>query len=275
MNKLLHCGRFRLNPERPLIMGILNVTPDSFSDGGSFVMPTTALRHAEQMLADGADIIDVGGESTRPGAAQVSVQQELDRVMPVLELLGDLDVPLSIDTRKTAVMRAAIACGVDMVNDIGALEDEGSLELVAAADVAVCLMHKRGDPGSMQNQPFYLDVVGEVKAYLQTRLAAARSVGIAGERIVIDPGFGFGKTVSHNVELLRHLADFRELGVPLLAGLSRKSMLGALTGAPVDQRIYASIAAAMLAIQQGAAIVRVHDVRPTRDAIKIMEAVCL
>lgn len=275
MNKLLHCGRFRLNPERPLIMGILNVTPDSFSDGGSFVMPTTALRHAEQMLADGADIIDVGGESTRPGAAQVSVQQELDRVMPVLELLGDLDVPLSIDTRKTAVMRAAIACGVDMVNDIGALEDEGSLELVAAADVAVCLMHKRGDPGSMQNQPFYLDVVGEVKAYLQARLAAARSAGIAGERIVIDPGFGFGKTVSHNVELLRHLADFRELGVPLLAGLSRKSMLGALTGAPVDQRIYASIAAAMLAIQQGAAIVRVHDVRPTRDAIKIMEAVCL
>lgn len=275
MNKLLHCGRFRLNPERPLIMGILNVTPDSFSDGGSFVMPTTALRHAEQMLADGADIIDVGGESTRPGAAQVSVQQELDRVMPVLELLGDLDVPLSIDTRKTAVMRAAIACGVDMVNDIGALEDEGSLELVAAADVAVCLMHKRGDPGSMQNQPFYLDVVGEVKAYLQARLAAARNAGIAGERIVIDPGFGFGKTVSHNVELLRHLADFRELGVPLLAGLSRKSMLGALTGAPVDQRIYASIAAAMLAIQQGAAIVRVHDVRPTRDAIKIMEAVCL
>lgn len=275
MNKLLHCGRFRLNPERPLIMGILNVTPDSFSDGGSFVMPTTALRHAEQMLADGADIIDVGGESTRPGAAQVSVQQELDRVMPVLELLGDLDVPLSIDTRKTAVMRAAIACGVDMVNDIGALEDEGSLELVAAADVAVCLMHKRGDPDSMQNQPFYLDVVGEVKAYLQARLAAARNAGIAGERIVIDPGFGFGKTVSHNVELLRHLADFRELGVPLLAGLSRKSMLGALTGAPVDQRIYASIAAAMLAIQQGAAIVRVHDVRPTRDAIKIMEAVCL
>lgn len=275
MNQYLQCGRFRLDLRRPLIMGILNVTPDSFSDGGSFVTPTTALRHAEQMLADGADIIDVGGESTRPGAAQVPVQQELDRVMPVLERLGDLGVPLSIDTRKTAVMQAAIACGVSMVNDIGALEDDGALELVAASDVAVCLMHKRGEPGSMQNQPFYTDVVGEVGAYLQARIAAARGAGVAAERIVIDPGFGFGKAVSHNVELLRHLADFRGLGAPLLVGLSRKSMLGALTGAPVDQRIYASITAAMLAIQQGAGIVRVHDVRPTRDAIKIMEAVCL
>lgn len=275
MNQYLQCGRFRLDLRRPLIMGILNVTPDSFSDGGSFVTPTTALRHAEQMLADGADIIDVGGESTRPGAAQVPVQQELDRVMPVLERLGDLGVPLSIDTRKTAVMQAAIACGVSMVNDIGALEDDGALELVAASDVAVCLMHKRGEPGSMQNQPFYTDVVGEVGAYLQARIAAARGAGVAAERIVIDPGFGFGKAVSHNIELLRHLADFRGLGAPLLVGLSRKSMLGALTGAPVDQRIYASITAAMLAIQQGAGIVRVHDVRPTRDAIKIMEAVCL
>ncbi|MFO1379327.1 MAG: dihydropteroate synthase [Chitinivorax sp.] len=271
----LRCGRFELDLRRPLIMGILNVTPDSFSDGGSYLSADAALQHAERMLADGADIIDIGGESTRPNAPEVPLQQELDRVMPVLEQLLQLGAPVSVDTRKTGVMRAALAQGVDMVNDVGALEDEGALQVVAASPAAVCLMHKRGDPQTMQARPEYADVLADVTGYLHARVAAAEGAGIGRERIVVDPGFGFGKALQHNLALLRGLAEFSVLGLPLLAGLSRKSMLGELTGAPVQERVHASVAAAMLAIQRGAAIVRVHDVRPTRDVIKVMEAIGL
>lgn len=271
----LRCGRFELDLRRPLIMGILNVTPDSFSDGGSYPSADAALQHAERMLADGADIIDIGGESTRPNAPEVPLQQELDRVMPVLEQLLQLGAPVSVDTRKTGVMRAALAQGVDMVNDVGALEDEGALQVVAASPAAVCLMHKRGDPQTMQARPEYADVLADVTGYLHARVAAAEGAGIGRERIVVDPGFCFGKALQHNLALLRGLAEFSVLGLPLLAGLSRKSMLGELTGAPVQERVHASVAAAMLAIQRGAAIVRVHDVRPTRDVIKVMEAIGL
>jgi len=254
-------------------MGILNVTPDSFSDGGRHDCLSSALQRAEVMIQEGADIIDVGGESTRPGASVVPVQQEMDRVMPVLEHLRHCGVPLSIDTRKAVVMRAAISAQVDMVNDISALQDPGAMSAVASSQAAVCLMHMHGVPATMQQQAAYVDVVSEVAAYLAGRIELTLSAGIERSRIVIDPGFGFGKTLTHNIELLRYLSVFTGIGSPVLVGLSRKSMLGLLTGAAVDQRVYASIAAAMLAIQRGAAIVRVHDVRATKDAIKVMEAV--
>ncbi|MFO1384727.1 MAG: dihydropteroate synthase [Chitinivorax sp.] len=256
-------------------MGILNVTPDSFSDGGSYTDVSAALGRAEQMVAQGADIIDIGGESTRPGALGVSVQQELDRVMPVLEKLLNLPVPISVDTRKCEVMRAVLAAGADMVNDVGALEDEGALAVVAASRAAVCLMHKQGNPDVMQAEPHYVDVVAEVGDYLLKRASLAESAGIGRERIMIDPGFGFGKTLEHNIQLLQKLANLAESGFPVLAGLSRKSMLGAITGNSVDGRHFESVAAAMLAIQRGAVVVRVHDVKPTKDAIKIMEKIGL
>jgi len=271
----LACGRFRLDLSRPLVMGILNVTPDSFSDGGSYTDVSAALARAEQMVAQGADIIDIGGESTRPGALGVSVQQELDRVMPVLEKLLNLQVPISVDTRKCEVMRAVLAAGADMVNDVGALEDEGALAVVAASRAAVCLMHKQGNPDVMQAEPHYVDVVAEVGDYLLKRASLAESAGIGRERIMIDPGFGFGKTLEHNIQLLQKLANLAETGFPILAGLSRKSMLGAITGNSVDGRHFESVAAAMLAIQRGAVVVRVHDVKPTKDAIKIMEKIGL
>ena len=271
----LACGRFRLDLSRPLVMGILNVTPDSFSDGGSYTDVSAALGRAEQMVAQGADIIDIGGESTRPGALGVSVQQELDRVMPVLEKLLNLQVPISVDTRKCEVMRAVLAAGADMVNDVGALEDEGALAVVAASRAAVCLMHKQGNPDVMQAEPHYVDVVAEVGDYLLKRASLAESAGIGRERIMIDPGFGFGKTLEHNIQLLQKLANLAESGFPVLAGLSRKSMLGAITGNSVDGRQFESVAAAMLAIQRGAVVVRVHDVKPTKDAIKIMEKIGL
>lgn len=274
-NTVLFCGRFKLDLSRPLIMGILNITPDSFSDGGRYLQGDSALRHAEAMVLQGADIIDVGGESTRPGAAHVSVQQELDRVMPVLEALLALGVPISVDTRKTEVMREALALGVDLVNDIGALEADGALEVVAASNAAVCLMHKQGEPGSMQQAPVYGDVVAEVAAYLRQRASLAQAAGIAPQRIMIDPGFGFGKTQDHNITLLQKLANLSLDGFPVLAGLSRKSMLGAITGNVPGERVHESVAAALLAIQRGAAVVRVHDVKPTRDAIKIMEKIGL
>lgn len=272
---VLACGRFQLDLSRPLIMGILNVTPDSFSDGGSYADVNQALARAEQMLAQGADIIDIGGESTRPGALGVSVQQELDRVMPVLEKLLSLQIPLSVDTRKCEVMRAVLAAGADMVNDVGALEDDGALAVVAASNAAVCLMHKQGDPQAMQAEPHYVNVVAEVGDYLFERVQLAESAGIARERIMIDPGFGFGKTLEHNIQLLQKLANLAESGLPVLAGLSRKSMLGAITGNSVDCRQFESVAAALLAIQRGAVVVRVHDVKPTKDAIKIMEKIGL
>jgi dihydropteroate synthase len=269
----LHCGNFKLDLTQPSVMGIVNVTPDSFSDGGRHVSVASAIEHAHRLIEDGAGMLDIGGESTRPGAAEVSEQEELDRVLPVIEGLRGIAVPISIDTWKPAVMLAAIKVGATMVNDVNALQAEGALQVVAASDVAVCLMHKQGTPQSMQLQPDYHDVVSEVAGFLGRRVADAVDAGISRERIVIDPGFGFGKTLAHNLALLRALASFGSLGVPVLAGVSRKSMLGAITGRDVNERLAASVTAAMLAVQRGAAIVRVHDVRETVDALKILDAV--
>jgi dihydropteroate synthase len=270
---MLQCGSFQFDLARPLVMGIVNVTPDSFSDGGLHLLRDAALAHAQQLIAEGADILDVGGESTRPDAQPVSIQEELDRVLPIIEGLRGAPVPVSIDTFKPEVMQAAITAGVQMVNDINALQDYAALKAVAASKVAVCLMHKQGNPQTMQNQPHYLDVVNEVSAFLHERIAAAEAAGIKRDHIVIDPGFGFGKTLAHNLALLRELKKLTVLGVPVLVGISRKSMLGALTGRDVTQRLPASIAAAMLAVQRGAAIIRVHDVRATVDAMKVWNAV--
>ncbi|MDO8926094.1 MAG: dihydropteroate synthase [Sideroxyarcus sp.] len=267
-----HCGKFQFDLARPLVMGIVNITPDSFSDGGQHASTAAAIAHARQLIEDGADILDIGGESTRPGAAPVSEQQELERVLPVIEGLRGVAVPISIDTWKPQVMRAALAAGASMVNDVNALQAEGALQAVADTDAAVCLMHKQGTPQTMQQRPEYQDVITEVSTFLSQRIAAAEAAGIARQCIVIDPGFGFGKTLAHNLDLLRELAAFRALGVPVLAGLSRKSMLGAITGREVGERVVASVAAAMLAVQRGAAIVRVHDVRETVDALKILNA---
>jgi dihydropteroate synthase len=270
---LLHCGHFQFDLSRPLVMGIVNVTPDSFSDGGQHLHRDAALAHAHQLIAEGADILDIGGESTRPGALPVSIQEELDRVLTIIEGLHDAPVPISIDTCKHEVMQAAIAAGAQMVNDINALQDAAAMNIVAAGKVAVCLMHKQGKPQTMQQQPHYQNVVDEVSAFLRERIAAAEASGIQRKCIVIDPGFGFGKTLAHNLTLLRELNKLTELGVPVLAGLSRKSMLGALTGQDVGQRLPASVAAALIAVQRGASIVRVHDVRATVDALKIWNAV--
>ncbi|MDO8412639.1 MAG: dihydropteroate synthase, partial [Gallionellaceae bacterium] len=246
-----HCGNFQLNLSRPLVMGIVNVTPDSFADGGHYFSCDAALAHAQRLIAEGADIVDIGGESTRPGAPAVSVQQELDRVMPLIEALRGAPLPLSVDTSKPEVMRAALAAGVSMINDINALQQPQALAAVAASKAAVCLMHKQGTPQTMQQQPHYEDVVSEVVQFLRTRIAAAEMAGIARERITIDPGFGFGKTLGHNLTLLQRLHEFAVLGVPLLVGLSRKSMLGTITGQEVTQRVSASVAAALLAVQRG------------------------
>jgi dihydropteroate synthase len=257
----------------PLVMGIVNVTPDSFSDGGLHLQRDAALAHANQLIDEGADILDIGGESTRPGAKPVGIQEELDRVLPVIEGLKGAPVPVSIDTFKPEVMQAAIAAGAQMVNDINALQDAAAMNAVAGASVAVCLMHKQGDPQTMQKQPQYQNVVAEVGAFLLKRVAAAEAAGIRRDRIAIDPGFGFGKTLAHNLSLLHELSRLAELGLPILAGLSRKSMLGAVTGRDVGQRLPASIAASLIAVQRGANIVRVHDVGATVDALKILDAV--
>jgi dihydropteroate synthase len=269
----LHCGKFNFDLSRPLVMGIVNVTPDSFSDGGQHLRREFALAHAHQLIQQGANILDIGGESTRPGALAVSVQEELDRVMPVIEGLRGAPVPLSIDSCKPEVMRAALAAGASMINDINALQQPEALAAVVASDAAVCLMHKQGSPQTMQEQPQYQDVVAEVLQFLRARVAAVETAGIAHARIVVDPGFGFGKTLVHNFALLRGLDAFNELGMPVLAGLSRKSMLGAITGQDVEHRVHASVAAALLAVQRGAKIVRVHDVGATVDALKILQAV--
>ena len=269
----LHCGNFQFDLSRPLVMGIVNVTPDSFSDGGQHFQHDAALAHAQHLIAEGADIIDIGGESTRPGARPVSVQEELDRVLPIIEGLRGAPAPISVDTCKPQVMQAAIAAGAQMVNDINALQDAAAMNAVAAGNVAVCLMHKQGNPQTMQTQPQYQNVVAEIGEFLRERIAAAEAAGIGRERIVIDPGFGFGKTLAHNLDLLRHLDKLCELGVPVLAGLSRKSMLGALTGREAGDRVMASVAAALIAVQRGASIVRVHDVRETVDALKIWNAI--
>ena len=269
----LRAGKFSLSLDRPLVMGIVNVTPDSFSDGGKFLASDLAIAHARRLIEEGADIIDIGGESTRPGAAATSLQEELDRVMPVLAaIIGD-GVPVSVDTQKPAVMIAAIKAGAAMINDVNALQAVGAIEACAASNVAVCLMHKQGSPATMQQAPAYQDVVAEVTTFLAARSSACLDAGIERERIVIDPGFGFGKTVEHNFTLLRKLDSLAALGFPLLAGFSRKASLGMVTGRGADERLAASIAAAVLCAQNGATILRVHDVRETVDAIKVLMAV--
>jgi dihydropteroate synthase len=270
---ILQCGRFKLSLERPLVMGVVNVTPDSFSDGGLHAKTTQAIAHARSLVEEGADLLDIGGESTRPGASPVSLQEERRRVLPVIEALADGDVPVSVDTRNPQVMREAVASGASMVNDVTALAAPGALDAVAKTPVAVCLMHMQGEPGTMQVHPSYADVVREVREFLERRVAAAEAAGIARDRVVVDPGFGFGKTLEHNLELLRALAEFRGLGVALMAGLSRKAMLGKLTGREPRDRVHASVAAALAAVQNGAQIVRVHDVSATRDALAVWQAV--
>lgn len=253
-------------------MGVVNVTPDSFSDGGKYLTLEQALEHARALIAEGADMLDIGGESTRPGAAPVTLDEERRRVLPVLEGLRDCGVPLSVDTQKPELMREAVAAGASMVNDVCGFRADGALEAIADTDAAICIMHMRGEPRTMQQSPHYDDVVKEVGEYLAARLSAAERAGIASERIVIDPGFGFGKTLTHNLALLRGLCRFREAGVTLLAGLSRKSMLGAITGRGPTERVHASVAAALIAVQNGAQIVRVHDVAGTRDALAVWNA---
>ena len=258
----------------PAVMGVLNVTPDSFSDGGRFTGRDAALRQAEAMARDGAAIIDVGGESTRPGAADVTEQEELDRVIPVVEaLVSAVDVPVSIDTSKAAVMRAAARAGAAMINDIRALRGDGALAAAVELQRPVCLMHMQGQPRTMQQAPGYGDVVADVGNFLAERLRACVAAGLAENLLIVDPGFGFGKTPGHNVELLANLRQLRSLGRPILVGLSRKSTLGALTGRDVDQRMPASIAAAVIAVIQGAHIVRAHDVGETVDALRVAAAV--
>jgi dihydropteroate synthase len=265
--------RFRLELARPLVMGIVNVTPDSFSDGGQHADAAAALAHCEKLLADGADILDIGGESTRPGAAPVGLALELARVLPVLEGARGFGVPLSVDPVKTAVMRQALARGADIVNDVNALRSAGAAEVVAAhPSCGVCLMHMRGAPDTMQLQPQYDDVVAEVVAFLRERGKVLRELGVAHERMVYDPGIGFGKSVEHNTELLRRQRELLALGRPLLLGWSRKSTLGAITGRDATQRLAASLAAALAAVLQGASIVRVHDVAATVDALKVWRA---
>jgi len=266
----LDCGKFSLELDRPLIMGIVNLTPDSFSGDG--VAADRALAHARAQIAAGADLLDLGAESTRPGAEPTSLDEELRRLLPVLEGLADCGVPVSIDTYKPEVMRAAIAAGAAMINDICALSRPGALAAVADSDCAVCLMHMQGEPLNMQRQPRYGDVVGEVRAFLAERVHLTAAAGISPSRIVLDPGFGFGKTLDDNLQLLRHLDAMAIDGLPVLAGMSRKSMLGAITGKPVGERLPASVAAALLAAQRGARILRVHDVAATRDALAVWRA---
>jgi len=271
---MLDCGERQLTLTRTVVMGILNVTPDSFSDGGVFLSRDRALRHAVQMVEEGAGIIDIGGESTRPGAQPVSVQEELDRVIPVIEAVRDAaDVLISIDTSKPEVMRAAVAGGAGMINDVLALRAPGALQAAADLNVPVCLMHIQGEPRTMQKDPHYADVVSEVRDFLRARMQACVAAGLSPQKLIIDPGFGFGKNLDHNLRLLRNLKEFAVLGAPLLVGLSRKSMIAAALNLPVDGRLYASVALALIAAQNGAQIVRVHDVRATYEALRMQEIV--
>ena len=262
-----------LNLDRPLIMGVLNTTPDSFSDGGRWLDLGRALTHALDMVAAGADIIDIGGESTRPGSDPVSADEELSRVIPLLERLRvESDVPVSVDTSKAQVMREAVRAGAGMINDVYALQSEGALAAAAELQVPVCLMHMGGSPRTMQLAPAYDDVVEAVTSFLRGRIVASEEAGVASKAIVLDPGFGFGKTLQHNMELFQAIPRLCALGYPLLVGISRKSMLGQIAGKPAQQRMPASIVAAVLAARQGAAILRVHDVGETADALKVAAA---
>lgn len=270
----LICGKHELDLARPRVMGIVNVTPDSFSDGGQFAAVEAAVRHGLQLVEQGADILDIGGESTRPGATPVPLEEELRRVVPVIEALAArAGVPISVDTYKPAVMAAAIAAGASIVNDVFALTEPGAVEVVAASNAGVCLMHSQGTPQTMQIDPRYHDVVQEVREFLQARMEACVAHGIGCERIVLDPGFGFGKRSVHNIALLRELTELVGFGQPVLVGLSRKSVLGQLTGNEVDARLHASLAATVISVMKGARIVRVHDVKATVDALKVVSAV--
>jgi dihydropteroate synthase len=254
-------------------MGVVNVTPDSFYDGGRYAAAPAAIEHARRLVAEGADLLDVGGESSRPGAESVAADEELARVLPVLDALREVGVPLSVDTTKPEVMRAALDRGAAMINDITALGAPEALAVVARSQAAVCLMHMQGRPRTMQADPVYADVVGEVRDFLAARAAACVAAGVARERIVLDPGFGFGKTVDHNLALLARLGEIAALGFPVLAGWSRKSSLGRITGREAGDRLPGSLAAALLAVERGARIVRVHDVAATRDALAVLTAV--
>jgi dihydropteroate synthase len=270
---MFRCGKFLLSLDRPLVMGIVNLTPDSFSGDGLGLDVAAAVARARAQWEAGADMLDLGAESTRPGSESTSLQEELDRLLPALEALREWDVPISIDTYKPEVMRAALAAGADMINDINALRCPGALEAVAASDCGVCLMHMRGEPRNMQQRPVYADVVSEVRAFLAERVKACRTAGIDDDRLVLDPGFGFGKTLEHNLALLSRLDETSCDGLPILAGMSRKTMLGEITGRPVGERLSASVAAALIAAGRGARILRVHDVAETRDALNVWRAV--
>ena len=282
---LLRCGRFEISLERPKIMGVVNATPDSFFEGARHVQADAAIARARELLADGADLLDIGAESTRPGADPVSEAEEWRRLAPVLEGLRGLPVPLSIDTRRPAVMRQALALGADMINDVSGFLDPDSIQAVAGSGAGVCIMHMAGDPSTMQRAPVYRDVVSQVREFLYGRVQALCAAGVGVNRIVLDPGIGFGKTLDHNIGLLRHLRSLASAGgvqtagsarsvtLPILVGLSRKSMIGALTGREPAQRLVGSVVAAVAAVAQGASIVRVHDVAETRDGLAVWQAV--
>ncbi len=262
-----------LQQQRPLVMGILNTTPDSFSDGGHFTEPRRAVDRALRMVDEGADIIDVGGESTRPGARAVAVNEELERVIPVIEAVRrESDVAISVDTGKAEVMLGAVTAGADMINDVNALRTPGALQAAAQLAVPVCLMHMQGEPRSMQANPQYGDVVADIMGFLVERVRACVEAGMDKQLLMVDPGFGFGKTLQHNLSLLKHLDAFQALDLPVLVGISRKSMLGTILDAPVDQRLYAGVAATVLAWERGARLFRVHDVKATVDALKLCRA---
>ena len=270
----LRCGKYQLDLTRAHIMGILNVTPDSFSDGGRYTTVERAVLRAHEMVAAGASIIDIGGESTRPGAASVGAQQELDRVAPLVEkIAGECDVIISVDTSTPAVIRESARLGAGMINDVRSLQRDGALDAAAATSLPVCLMHMRGEPQTMQDAPHYHDIAAEVIAFLQERIVACKRVGIAEERIVLDPGFGFAKNTEHNYALFKRLPELLALQHPLLIGVSRKSMVGNILAQPVDQRLYGSLALAVMALERGARILRVHDVAETMDVLKIFNAV--
>lgn len=274
MQQYFDCGRFRFplvgRDARPLVMGILNLTPDSFSDGGQYPSLDAALGRAEQMIAEGVDIIDIGGESSRPGAQALSLDEELARVLPAVFALRDCGLPISVDTYKPEVMREALAAGADMINDIHGFKSAAAINAVAQSECGLCVMHMQNQPQTMQIAPEYANPVSEVLSFLQERVQALQAAQVSAKRICIDPGFGFGKTLEHNLVLLRNLKEMQQaLGLPLLAGLSRKSMLGAITGRAVEQRMAASLAANVLALEQGAKILRVHDVAQTVDAMKV------
>jgi len=271
--RTLHAGSFSLSLVRPLIMGIVNVTPDSFSDGGQFVSTQAAIEHGLRLVQEGADLLDIGGESTRPGAEPVAVEEETHRVVPVIKALTQAGHVVSIDTRKPEVMLAALDAGAVMVNDVMALRAPGALQTVAASQAAVCLMHMQGEPQTMQHTPIYQDVVQEVKNFLDARVTACLEAGISQARIVIDPGFGFGKTLAHNLALLKNLARLTVGEVPVMVGMSRKSMLGALSGRATGEREFAGVAAHLLAVMHGAQLLRVHDVAAMRDALSVWNAV--